>query len=80
MNIIHAIFGCNWPSGFREDQMLNVYNDDNNDNGKVSEWLLFNANSAIFQLLVYHGENKIIFNGMIWGLLCSKPTCWVGFL
>jgi len=25
----------------------------------VSEWLLFNANSAIFQL--YHGENKLIF-------------------
>jgi hypothetical protein len=28
----------------------------------VSEWLLFNANSAIFQL--YHGENKLIFNEM----------------
>jgi hypothetical protein len=27
--------------------------------GRVSEWLLFNANSAIFQL--YHGENKLIF-------------------
>jgi hypothetical protein len=26
----------------------------------VSEWLLFNANSEIFQL--YHGENKLIFN------------------
>ena len=26
---------------------------------KVSEWLLFSANSAIFQL--YHGENKLIF-------------------
>ena len=26
----------------------------------MSEWLLFNANSAIFQL--YHGENKLIFN------------------
>ena len=25
----------------------------------VSEWLLFNANSAIFQL--YHGENRLIF-------------------
>ena len=62
-NIIHTIFGCNWPSGFREDQMVDVYNDD--DNGKKSEWLLFNANSAIFQLLVYHGENKIIFNEMM---------------
>jgi hypothetical protein len=27
------------------------------------EWLLFNANSAIFQL--YHGENKLIFNEMM---------------
>ena len=26
----------------------------------VSEWLLFNANSAIFQL--YYDENKLIFN------------------
>ena len=26
----------------------------------MSEWLLFNANSAIFQL--YHGENKLIFH------------------
>ena len=26
----------------------------------VNEWLLFNANSAIFQL--YHGENKLIIN------------------
>ena len=30
---------------------------------RVSERLLFNANSAIFQL--YHGENKIIFNEMM---------------
>ena len=29
----------------------------------VSEWLLFNTNSAIFQL--YHGENKLIFNEMM---------------
>ena len=29
----------------------------------VSEWLSFNANSAIFQL--YHGENKLIFNEMM---------------
>jgi hypothetical protein len=29
----------------------------------VSEWLLFNANSAIFQL--YHGENMLIFNEMM---------------
>jgi len=29
----------------------------------LSEWLLFNANSAIFQL--YHGENKLNFNEMM---------------
>jgi hypothetical protein len=29
----------------------------------VSKWLLFNANSVIFQL--YHGENKLIFNEMM---------------
>jgi hypothetical protein len=29
----------------------------------VSEWLLLNANSAIFQL--YYGENKLIFNEMM---------------
>ena len=29
----------------------------------VSEWLLFYANSAIFQL--YHGNNKLIFNEMM---------------
>jgi hypothetical protein len=29
----------------------------------VSEWLLFNANSSIFQL--YHGENKLSFNEMM---------------
>jgi hypothetical protein len=27
---------------------------------KMCEWLLFNTNSAIFQL--YHGENTLIFN------------------
>jgi hypothetical protein len=29
----------------------------------VSEWLLFNANSAIFQLC--YGENKLILNEMM---------------
>ena len=29
----------------------------------VSEWLMFNTNSTIFQL--YHGENKLIFNEMM---------------
>jgi hypothetical protein len=29
----------------------------------LSEWLLFNANSAIFYL--YHGKNKLIFNEMM---------------
>ena len=30
---------------------------------RVSEWLFFNANSAIVKL--YHGENKLIFNEMM---------------
>jgi hypothetical protein len=30
---------------------------------QVSEWLLFNANAAIFQL--YHGKNNLIFNEMM---------------
>jgi hypothetical protein len=29
----------------------------------ISRWLLFNANSALFQL--YHGQNKLIFNEMM---------------
>jgi hypothetical protein len=33
------------------------------DTSWVSERLLFNANSAIFQL--YHGKNKLIFNEMM---------------
>jgi hypothetical protein len=34
----------------------------------VSEWLLFNANSGIFQL--YHGNNKLIFNEMMMRSVC----------
>jgi hypothetical protein len=30
-----------------------------------SEWLLLNVNSAIFQLPVYHGVGKLIFNEMM---------------
>jgi hypothetical protein len=30
----------------------------------VSEWLLFNANSAIFQL--YHGENKLMMRSTLY--------------
>jgi hypothetical protein len=33
------------------------------DGDYESEWLLFNANSTIYQL--YHGENKLIFNEMM---------------
>ena len=32
----------------------------------LSEWLMLNANSAIFQL--YHGKNKLIFNEMMMSL------------
>jgi hypothetical protein len=39
---------------------------------KVSEWLLLNANSAFFQL--YNGENKLIFNEMRMGFVCTRPT------
>jgi hypothetical protein len=44
----------------------------------VSEWLLFNANSAILQL--YHDENKLIFNEMMMKALCTRPTRLVGSL
>jgi len=39
---------------------------------------LFNAN-AIFQLSIYHGENKFLMRWW-WGMLCTRPTCWVGYL
>ena len=45
---------------------------------RVSEWLYFNANSAIFQL--FYGENKLISTRWWLGPLCTRPTRWVGFL
>ena len=44
---------------------------------KRSEWLLFNANSAIFQL--YHGVNKLIFNEMImlFALYYTNTLSWI---
>ena len=40
---------------------------------RMTEWLLFNANSAIFQL--YHGENKLIVNEMMMtSLYCREAT------
>jgi hypothetical protein len=53
-------------------KMLTTYANDKNNkrifrsrksNERGSEWLLFNANSAIVQL--YHGENKLIVNEMM---------------
>jgi hypothetical protein len=43
----------------------------------VSEWLLVNANSAIFQL--YHGENKLIFNEMMMrsALYKTNALSWI---
>jgi len=39
----------------------------------MSEWLLFNTHSAIFQL--YHGETKLIFNErMMWSALYKSNT------
>jgi hypothetical protein len=47
---------------------------------RVSEWLLLNANPAMFQL--YHGENNLNFNEMMMMrvALYYRPTCLVGFL
>ena len=42
----------------------------------VSEWLLFNANSAIFQL--YHDKNKLIFNEMMMYMYNNIKT-WYWF-
>ena len=43
----------------------------------MSEWLLFNATSAIFQL--YHGENKLIFNEMMMrsALYYTNTLSWI---
>jgi hypothetical protein len=42
----------------------------------VSEWLLFNANAAIFQ--PYHGENKFIFDEMMRSALYKTNTLsWI---
>ena len=43
----------------------------------VSEWLLFNANSAIFQL--YDGENKLIINEMMMrsALFQTNTPSWI---
>jgi hypothetical protein len=45
------------------DRLVYIHPDKRYCYNRVSEWLLFNANSAIFQL--YHGENKLIFNEMM---------------
>ena len=42
---------------------------------EMNDWLLFNANSAIFQL--FHDENKLHWMG--WCPRCTKPTRLVGF-
>ena len=43
----------------------------------MSGWLLFNTNSAIFQL--YHGENKLILNELIMmsALYLTNRLCWI---
>jgi hypothetical protein len=41
----------------------------------VSEWLLFNANWATFQL--YHGEKKLHSMKWWWCPLGSRPTRWI---
>ena len=52
------------PSDNKNDLLQNIV--------EVREWLLFNANSAIFQL--YHGENKIIFNEMMMRLALYQTS------
>jgi hypothetical protein len=42
---------------------------------RVCEWLLFNANSAIFQLC--HDENKLISMRWWWSPLRTRQTRWV---
>ena len=47
---------------------------------KVSEWLLFNAKSAIFQL--YHGENNLIFNEIMMrsDLYKTNTISWISMV
>jgi hypothetical protein len=44
---------------------------------RISEWLLFNTNSAIFQL--YDGENILIFDGMMmrFALYQTNTLSWI---
>jgi hypothetical protein len=41
----------------------------------MGEWLLFNANSAIFQL--YYGENKLIINEMMMRSALFYTLSWI---
>ena len=45
---------------------------------RVSEWLLFNATWAIFQL--YHDENKLHSMKWWWCAICAGPACLAGYL
>jgi hypothetical protein len=65
---------CTWASAWVIDDAHEWESDWLHMSEWVSEWLLFNANSAIFQL--YHGDNKLIFNNIMIGPLCSRPTRW----
>ena len=41
----------------------------------LSEWLLFNANSAIFQL--YHGDNKLYSMRWWWWFVLNQHLNWI---
>jgi hypothetical protein len=58
----NMLFISNFPFNRIDGVMVNMLVSRAVDRGfkPQSEWLFFNANSAIFQL--YHGENKLIFN------------------
>ena len=45
--------------------MYQVKNENDYCPGTVSDWLIFDINSAPFQLPVYHSENKLIINEMM---------------
>ena len=56
-------FYCSFNKNLKNWTCYSHTKSHNSWTSKVSEWLLFNANSVIFQL--YYGENKLIFNEMM---------------
>jgi hypothetical protein len=61
----------------RDNQRVVNRSTDNTMVNRASEWLLFNANSAIFHL--YHGETKLIYNEMMMrhALYQTNTLSWI---